>query len=122
MKEVTVYGYRYYSPEMGRWINRDPIGERGGYNVYAFVENQPVNKVDKLGLEAVNEWSNTSCKIPMKTVTETYDIRYKSFGFRMKDDWMEVLTKITLSIQVAGPTVGGDLESATLIDIPWGTY
>ena len=24
------YGYRYYNPELGRWINRDPIGERGG--------------------------------------------------------------------------------------------
>jgi len=27
------YGYRYYVPELGRWINRDPIGEAGGVNV-----------------------------------------------------------------------------------------
>ncbi len=32
-------GRRYYNPELGRWINRDPIGERGGVNVYGFVGN-----------------------------------------------------------------------------------
>jgi len=44
------YGYRYYDPSTGRWMNRDPIGERGGYNLYRFVENDGVNKWDKLGL------------------------------------------------------------------------
>jgi RHS repeat-associated protein len=27
--DMYYYGYRYYSPEMGRWISRDPIGEEG---------------------------------------------------------------------------------------------
>ncbi|MCF7707605.1 MAG: RHS repeat-associated core domain-containing protein, partial [Verrucomicrobia bacterium] len=27
---LVYYGYRYYWPAMGRWISRDPIGERGG--------------------------------------------------------------------------------------------
>jgi RHS repeat-associated protein len=26
------WGYRYYIPEQGRWLNRDPIGEEGGVN------------------------------------------------------------------------------------------
>jgi len=43
------YGYRYYNPEMGRWVNRDPIGERGGVNLYGFVFNSPVNFIDDLG-------------------------------------------------------------------------
>jgi RHS repeat-associated protein len=34
------YGYRYYSPGVGRWVSRDPIGERGGRNVYEFVGNR----------------------------------------------------------------------------------
>ena len=29
MSEVQVTGFRYYSPGLGRWINRDPIGEHG---------------------------------------------------------------------------------------------
>lgn len=36
---VTDYGFRYYVPETGRWLSRDPIGERGGLNLYVFVKN-----------------------------------------------------------------------------------
>jgi RHS repeat-associated protein len=43
------YGYRYYSPELGRWVNRDPIAEQGGVNLYGFVENNGANGVDYLG-------------------------------------------------------------------------
>ncbi|MGE0269232.1 MAG: RHS repeat-associated core domain-containing protein [Candidatus Omnitrophota bacterium] len=44
------YGYRYYDPEIGRWLNRDPIGEQGGLNVYGFINNNPILYVDALGL------------------------------------------------------------------------
>ena len=44
------YGYRFYCPNLGRWLNRDPIGERGGLNLYAFVFNSPVHVIDFLGL------------------------------------------------------------------------
>jgi uncharacterized protein RhaS with RHS repeats len=47
---MNYYGYRYYSPELGRWVNRDPIAEKGGLNIYAFLENAPVDFVDALGL------------------------------------------------------------------------
>ena len=43
------YGYRYYHPGLGRWTSRDPIGERGGLNLFAFVGNDGVNSVDLLG-------------------------------------------------------------------------
>ena len=44
------YGFRYYSPEMGRWLNRDPIAEKGGLNLYGLVGNDAVNLIDILGL------------------------------------------------------------------------
>ena len=44
------YGYRYYDPETGRWLSRDPIEEQGGLNLYAFVRNNGVNRIDYLGL------------------------------------------------------------------------
>ncbi len=50
---LIYYGYRYYDPRQGRFINRDPIGEEGGINLYGFVGNSPVNRVDYLGLEWV---------------------------------------------------------------------
>jgi len=43
------YGHRFYSPELGRWLSRDPIGERGWINLYEFVENTPLNRFDILG-------------------------------------------------------------------------
>jgi RHS repeat-associated protein len=56
------YGFRYYSPELGRWINRDPIGERGGINIYSFVENETVSDWDYLGL--TTEDLHKKCKGP----------------------------------------------------------
>ncbi|MCI5135996.1 MAG: RHS repeat-associated core domain-containing protein, partial [Candidatus Electrothrix sp. AW2] len=47
--ELYYYGYRYYLPELGRWISRDPIGEDGGFNLYVFVLNDAVNLFDVLG-------------------------------------------------------------------------
>ena len=44
------YGYRYYSSDLGRWINWDPIGEFGGFNLYHFIFNDSVNSADILGL------------------------------------------------------------------------
>jgi RHS repeat-associated protein len=47
---LVYYGYRYYSPSLGRFINRDPSEESGGINLYGFVGNDPVGRVDLLGL------------------------------------------------------------------------
>jgi len=48
--ELYYYGYRYYSTELGRWINRDPIGIKGGLNPYGFVGNGSVDRFDLWGL------------------------------------------------------------------------
>ena len=45
------YGLRFYSPGMGRWINRDPLQEEGGINLYAMVGNNPINDIDEYGLQ-----------------------------------------------------------------------
>jgi RHS repeat-associated protein len=41
--------YRLYDPASARWLNRDPIGETGGINLYAYVEGNPVNAIDPTG-------------------------------------------------------------------------
>jgi len=68
------YGYRFYDPNLQRWINRDPLLERGfetarktlpkqilvlskpgeffeGPNLYAYLHNNPENGLDGLGLQ-----------------------------------------------------------------------
>jgi len=49
---LLYYGYRYYSPSTGRWPNKDPLGEDGGENLYAFVYNVPIDEIDPVGLAA----------------------------------------------------------------------
>jgi RHS repeat-associated protein len=41
---------RYYNPELGRYMEPDPIGLKGGLNPYAYAGNDPVNKTDPSGL------------------------------------------------------------------------
>ena len=43
------YGYRFYSPSLMRWINRDPIEEKGSVNIYAFCANNPIANYDRDG-------------------------------------------------------------------------
>jgi RHS repeat-associated protein len=60
---VACYGYRFYDPLTGRWPSRDPIGERGGWNLYGFVGNSPIKLYDFLGAVKVGgfEVDNSYC-------------------------------------------------------------
>jgi RHS repeat-associated protein len=44
------YGYRYYNANTGRWLSRDPIEEKGGFDLYANCQNDLVDEADPLGL------------------------------------------------------------------------
>jgi len=61
---LNYYGYRYYDPSTGRWLNHDPIGEQGGINLYDYVGNGPVNQSDPFGLSSVADPSPFDPKDP----------------------------------------------------------
>jgi RHS repeat-associated protein len=44
------YGLRFYDSTLGRWTNRDPLGEYGGLNLHGFIYNSPINSIDAYGL------------------------------------------------------------------------
>lgn len=58
--EIGLYyfGYRYYDPATTKWLTLDPLGEEGGINLTAYVDNDPVNKADGLGLAADDNINN----------------------------------------------------------------
>ncbi len=65
--QLTDHRNRYYSPDMNRWLNRDPIGEKGGVNLYEFVKNEPISTTDPIGLWTVGIyhwscWMECACK------------------------------------------------------------
>ena len=47
---IIYYGLRYYSPDLMRFINKDPIGEPGGVNLYGYALNNPTSYIDFWGL------------------------------------------------------------------------
>jgi RHS repeat-associated protein len=51
---LAYYRARYYDPKIGRFISEDPIGFKGGLNLYRYVENKPNDRVDPFGLESGN--------------------------------------------------------------------
>lgn len=54
------YRARAYAPQLGRFMQPDPIGYRAGMNIYAYVNADPINYTDPLGLE----WRKTCVGIP----------------------------------------------------------
>jgi RHS repeat-associated protein len=63
------YGYRYLSPILGRWLSRDPIGERGGLNLYGFVINNGLNGTDLYGLDV---WAFSGIRFSLTQENRNY--------------------------------------------------
>lgn len=70
------YGYRWYDASNGRWLNRDPIEESGGLNLYGFVGNNGVGNFDILGLD-----SKEACEAALKKAAS--DERVESIRIAM---------------------------------------
>jgi RHS repeat-associated protein len=58
---LVYYGYRYFSPGLGRWLSRDPIEEQGGLNLYGVVGNDAINQVDVLGMARRGRCNRNRC-------------------------------------------------------------
>jgi RHS repeat-associated protein len=77
------YGYRYYDPVTGRWPSRDPIEERGGLNLYGFVENNGVGEIDAFGLYPCSKTVSRSEAVKVRDHTFNLDGSY-SIWYQIK--------------------------------------
>jgi RHS repeat-associated protein len=46
--------HRYYDPNIGRYLTSDPIGLRGGINLFIYAFNNPINLIDLFGLDSLS--------------------------------------------------------------------
>jgi RHS repeat-associated protein len=51
---LVYFAFRFYAPELERWLNQDPLGEFGGINLFAYCGNEPVSDLDAWGWSAHN--------------------------------------------------------------------
>lgn len=53
--------FRDYMPHIGRYIEADPVGLRGGPNLFTYVQNKPLNNIDQYGLLSSSPASSSTC-------------------------------------------------------------
>jgi RHS repeat-associated protein len=134
------YGYRSYDPLTGRWMGRDPIGERGGVNIYGMLGNSLVSKIDLLGFHTVTKvvphrTNKPITDISFETRAETrecgcWDVKYKitQEGYS-EDSWDTITEKLDNDLSDgadyilgigAGMAATGGLAMATGVLAPAG--
>ena len=47
---LMMMGHRFYEPDQGRFLSRDPIGLSGGFNMFEYAGGSPIATSDHLGL------------------------------------------------------------------------
>jgi RHS repeat-associated protein len=80
---------RWYSPETGRWLSKDPIGISGGLNLYVFCGNNPVNLTDPFGLydQMNRELGGSGARSPNNPITHSFvSANGKTYGWGSEKD------------------------------------
>ena len=89
---MVYYNFRFYNPVDGRWISRDPIAEKGGKNLYQYIQNKSSQKFDFMGRKDAEPFPNLDYPLPVQIAKEICD-GYKpekkccKFGQLMDDDY-----------------------------------
>lgn len=62
------FGLRFYDPTLGRWLNPDPARFADGANLYLFVQNSPLNRLDLFGLTSEDLFGQVQINVPIPII------------------------------------------------------
>jgi insecticidal toxin complex protein TccC len=103
------YGFRYYAPWLGRWLNPDPAGTIDGLNVYAMVANNPISSSDTNGLMRLEGY-------PYKDYQHALEKHFAKYMkphivSRKEHDKERALQKVGAQFNLSGQPLGETVES-----------
>ena len=90
--------FRYYDPQVGRFIVQDPIGLNGGWNLYQYAPN-PLGWIDPLGLK---------CSHSSKNPKEFHAVVNEKWGHKMTASEMREVQKTIDNIKLNRPAFPRD--------------
>lgn len=67
-ESLFFFGLRFYDPTLGRWLNPDPAGFADGANLYVFVQNSPLNRLDLFGLISEDPFGQVQINVPVPLI------------------------------------------------------
>lgn len=127
--------YRAYDPDLGRWLNEDPLRLEGGANLFAYVDDNPIRRFDPVGLQGIeckqcdkeqSERARNAIKTVCNAVSGSEDCRSKMAQFKgmaqcmqqkcQKNEWVAVCMPENCS----SDSCGGPCNAAALSNVQRG--
>ncbi|QLL16014.1 RHS repeat-associated core domain-containing protein [Pseudomonas chlororaphis] len=104
------YGFRYYAPWLGRWLNPDPAGTVDGLNLFCMVGNNPITRQDADGLAEEDTIPLMEPDADDLTTESTIPPIESSARERVKAYFMGVVRLVTNAIRRVVATISSWLD------------